>query len=87
MQNIEQEMKFSVTVPALTTGSSDPLIRANWCEENIGERRVMWIVDPASPIKSSRDLPNVTKVKNTTFLFVNEHDATLFALRWAGVTV
>lgn len=78
----EIQMKYSVAVQKLP-GGRDPLIRANWCEEHIGKRNEMWRVN-SEPYKSLSDVRNR---KTATFLFVNEHDATLFALRWIGSTV
>ena len=77
----EKEMKYSVIVQKLTIGC-DPLMRATWCEEHIGKRNEMWRVD-SKPLKSLKDLEGR---KTSTFLFVSDHDATLFALRWIGST-
>lgn len=68
-------MKFKVSVPKFIF-STNPTIRVAWCEEHIGERNELW---------SIRSDPEDKDDMKITYFFVNDEDATLFALRWAGV--
>ena len=81
MAKSEKEMIFRVGVPSVRFADR-PGIRVVWCEENIGERYELWTIE--SPLyyeeETDEDTNNILY-----YCFVNEHDATLFSLRWRGI--
>jgi len=72
-----QDLKFAVSVPKFIF-SNNSMIRVEWCEEHVGEIYKSWTIK--LPLGEGND-------RKTLFMFLNEQDAMLFALRWANVTV
>jgi hypothetical protein len=68
---LHNEMKFVVTIER---NQHSIIAVADWCDQNIGnftKKKWCWYYDP------------IAGKRNYQFKFVEEKDATMFALRWA----